>query len=91
VLAPGAAGGTRQIEALQKEKPDVMICGELNEWETSEYVRDLRYMGLKTSLIVLGHIVSEEPGLEWLEKWLQPQIPGIKVTHIPSNDAFTWV
>ncbi len=90
VLAPGAAGGTRQIEALQKEKPDVMICGELNEWETSEYVRDLRYMGLKTSLIVLGHIVSEEPGLEWLEKWLQPQIPGIKVTHIPSNDAFTW-
>lgn len=91
VLAPGAAGGTRQIEALQKEKPDVMICGELNEWETSEYIRDLRYMGLKTSLIVLGHIVSEEPGLEWLVKWLQPQIPAIKVTHIPSNDAFAWV
>ena len=90
VLAPGAAGGTRQIEAIQKEKPDVLICGELNEWETSEYIRDLRYMGLQTSLIVLGHIVSEEPGLEWLVKWLQPQIPGIHVTHIPSNDAFTW-
>lgn len=90
VLAPGAAGGTRQIEAIRKEKPDLFICGELNEWETSEYIRDLRYMGLKTSLIVLGHIVSEEPGLEWLVKWLQPQIPNIKVTHIPSNDAFTW-
>ncbi len=90
VLAPGAAGGARQIEAIQKEKPDVVICGELNEWETSEYIRDLRYMGLHTSLIVLGHIVSEEPGLEWLVKWLQPQIPGIQVTHIPSNDAFTW-
>ena len=90
VIAPGAAGGPRQIEALQKEKPDLFICGELNEWETSEYVRDLRYMGGKTALIVLGHIVSEEPGLEWLVKWLQPQIPGIKVTHIPSNDAFTW-
>lgn len=47
-------------------------------------------MGLKTSLIVLGHAVSEEPGLEWLVKWLQPQIPAIQVTHIPSNDAFTW-
>jgi putative NIF3 family GTP cyclohydrolase 1 type 2 len=91
VLAPGAAGGTRQIAAIQKEKPDVLICGELNEWETSEYIRDLRYMGLDTSLIVLGHIVSEEPGLEWLVKWLQPQIPGIQVTHIPSKDAFTWV
>ncbi len=47
-------------------------------------------MGLNTSLIVLGHIVREEPGLEWLVKWLQPQITGIRVTHIPSNDAFTW-
>jgi hypothetical protein len=45
-----AAGGTRQIAAIQKEKPDVLICGELNEWETSEYIRDLRYMGLKPLL-----------------------------------------
>lgn len=87
---PGAAGGRTQITALQKEKPDLLICGELNEWETSEYIRDLRSMGLKTSLLVLGHIVSEEPGLEWLEKWLQPQLPGIKITHIPLTDAFRW-
>ncbi|MCW3109976.1 MAG: NGG1p interacting factor [Segetibacter sp.] len=90
VIAPGASGGPRQIEAIRKEKPDLFICGELNEWETSEYIRDLRYSGGKTSLIVLGHIVSEEPGLQWLVKWLQPQIPDIKVTHIPSTDAFTW-
>lgn len=90
VIAPGAAGGSRQIEAIRNEEPDLFICGELNEWETSEYIRDLQYMGAKTSLIVLGHIVSEEPGLEWLVKWLQPQIPAIKVMHIPSTDAFTW-
>ena len=90
LLMPGASGGKSQITALLKVKPDLLICGELNEWETSEYVRDLRYTGSKTSLIVLGHIVSEEPGLEWLVKWLQPQIPNIQVTHIPSNDAFSW-
>lgn len=90
LLSPGAAGGNRQIQALQKEKPDLFICGELNEWETSEYIRDLRFMGSKTSLLVLGHIVSEEPGLEWLAKWLEPQVPGIRITHIPSKDAFTW-
>ena len=89
-LIPGAAGGRRQIEVLQKEKPDLLIVGELNEWETSEYVRDARYMGDKTALLVLGHIVSEEPGLEWTVQWLQPQVPGIKVTHIPSGDAFRW-
>ena len=90
VIMPGAAGGTRQMEALRKEKPDLFICGELNEWETSEYVRDKRSMGSSTSLLVLGHIVSEEPGLQWMVKWLQPQLPGIKITHIPSKDAFMW-
>jgi len=89
-LIPGAAGGRLQITALQKEKPDLLICGELNEWETSEYVRDLRSAGSKTALLILGHIVSEEPGLEWMVKWLQPQVPEIKITHIPSTDAFMW-
>jgi putative NIF3 family GTP cyclohydrolase 1 type 2 len=87
---PGAAGGRTQMNAIATEKPDLLIIGELEEWETSEYVRDLRSSGAKTALLVLGHIVSEEPGLEWLEKWLQPQIPAIKVTHIPSGDAFSW-
>jgi putative NIF3 family GTP cyclohydrolase 1 type 2 len=91
VLIPGAAGGRTQIAALEKEKPDLLIVGELNEWETSEYVRDLRHKGAKTSLLVLGHVVSEEPGLEWLAKWLQPQLPGVLVKHVPSTDAFSWV
>lgn len=90
VLIPGAADGRMQMAALMKEKPDLLIVGELSEWETSEYVRDLRHMGSKTSLLVLGHIQSEEPGLEWLATWLQPQLPGIPVTHIPSGDAFSW-
>lgn len=90
ILIPGAAGGRTQINALAAEKPDLLIVGELNEWETSEYIRDLRAAGGKTALLVLGHIVSEEPGLEWLVTWLQPQLPGIPVTHIPSGDAFKW-
>jgi putative NIF3 family GTP cyclohydrolase 1 type 2 len=89
-LLPGAAGGNRQITSIQKNKPDLLICGELNEWETSEYIRDQRAMGGKTSLIVLGHIVSEEPGLQWLLQWLRPQLNGIKITHLPSKDAFKW-
>ena len=90
VLAPGAAGGRLQISTLQKEKPDLLICGELSEWETPEYLRDARHMGIKTGLIVLGHAVSEEPGLRWLQQWLQPQLPGIKITHIPSGGPLLW-
>ena len=90
VLIPGAAGGRMQIESLEKEKPDLLVVGEVNEWETSEYVRDLRHTGAKTSLLVLGHIQSEEPGLEWLVNWLKPQLPEIPIQHIPSTDAFSW-
>src|SRR5687768_1155810 len=36
LLMPGAAGGRRQIEAMSKEQPDVLVCGEIQEWETAE-------------------------------------------------------
>lgn len=90
-ILPGASGGQNQISLVEKEKPDVLIAGEVHEWETAEYIRDARSFGSKTSLIVLGHSVSEEPGMQWLVKWLQPKIPAIKITHIASQDPFTWI
>ena len=90
VLMPGAAGGQRQIAAIQQYQPDLLIVGELNEWETSEYVRAAQYMGTKLSLIVVGHSVSEEPGMKWLVTVLKERVPGIPVTHLISGDAFYW-
>ena len=90
-ILPGAAGGQKQISLVEREKPDVLIVGEVHEWETAEYIRDARLLGSKTSLIILGHSVSEEPGMQFLVEWLQPKIPGMKITHIVSGDPFTWV
>ena len=87
-VLPGAAGGTMQIKLLQREKPDVLIVGEVHEWETAEYVRDARAMGTSMSLIVLGHAESEEPGMEWLVPWLQPKVGAIKVSHVASHNPF---
>lgn len=90
-LLPGAAGGQAQITLVENEQPDVLIVGEVHEWETAEYIRDAQALGSKTALIILGHSVSEEPGMDWLAEWLQPQIPNIPVTHITSGDPFTWL
>ena len=96
VLMPGAAGGPRQIAAIQHYRPDLLIVGELNEWETSEYVRDAQYLSrsggpnVGCALVVLGHSVSEEPGMAWLVPVLKEKVPGVPVTHIVSGDAFTW-
>ena len=63
---PGAAGGRSQITAIEKTQPDVIFCGEASEWETPEYVRDARRQGKKLSLVILGHIMSEAAGMEWV-------------------------
>lgn len=90
-LLPGASGGQKQISTVEINKPDVLIVGEVSEWETAEYIRDEKSFGGKTALIILGHSLSEEPGMEWVADWLQPKIPDMKITHITSGDPFTWL
>lgn len=91
LLMPGAAGGRSQITALQQTRPDVLLCGEVSEWETAEYVRDARASGQQLSLVVLGHEMSEDPGMEWLVTWLKDKVPGLPVTHISSGNPFSYV
>jgi putative NIF3 family GTP cyclohydrolase 1 type 2 len=90
-ILPGAWGGQRQVSAANIGKPDVLIVGEASEWETVEYIRDCRSLGHKISLIVLGHAVSEEPGMEWFVDWLHPKLEGISIAHVTSGDPFTWL
>jgi putative NIF3 family GTP cyclohydrolase 1 type 2 len=87
---PGAAGGKRQVSTLISNKADLLIVGESSEWETPEYIRDARALGKSVSMVVLGHAYSEEPGMEYLVQWLQPKLPGIKITHIAPGEPFTW-
>ena len=90
-MAFGYMDSKMQIAAIQKYKPDLILSGETREWETVERVRDGMLMGQKTSLLVLSHSVSEEAGMEYAAKWLQPKVPGVKVTHIASKNPFTFV
>jgi putative NIF3 family GTP cyclohydrolase 1 type 2 len=90
-LIPGAIGGRAQINLMKSESPDLLMVGEIQEWETSEYFRDLNAMGSQKSLVVLGHAVSEEPGMEWLSGWLKTRFPALGITHVASGDPFLWV
>jgi len=90
-ISLGAAGGQHQITLAETEKPDVLIVGESNEWETPEYFRDSQKLGKKTAYIILGHSVSEEQGMRWFATWLQPKLPELKITHIASGDPFKWL
>jgi len=87
LLLPGAVGGRRQIESIMKEKPDVLVCGESNEWETPEYVRAANELGIKLSMIEIGHSASEEGGSEFVKNWLIENMPGLPAFHIPSGNS----
>ena len=89
-LLPGAQGGQKQLSTGISSKADLIIVGESSEWETPEYIRDARALGKPVSLIVLGHAYSEEPGMEWLVQWLQPKLPGIRISHFASGEPFSW-
>ena len=91
LFLPGAAGGTTQITATARLKPDVLIVGEIQEWETAEYIRDAGAKGDSISLIILGHIASEEPGSEFMVEWLHKNFPSLKSTHIPSGNSLSFI
>jgi putative NIF3 family GTP cyclohydrolase 1 type 2 len=86
-LMVGAAGGEAQIQFARETGVEVLVVGELAEWETSEYVRDANHAGLGRAVLILGHAASEEPGMKWLAEWLRPRFPAVTVTHVPLRDA----
>lgn len=86
-LLLGAWGGRKQIEALSRPDIDVLICGEINEWDINEYTRDAVRLGLNKSLVVVGHAASEEEGMNHLAEWLRARVPGVDITHIPTGNV----
>ena len=91
-LMVGSTGGRWQIRKLGTQDVDVLLSGEIAEWETCEYVRDAIAQGKKKALIVLGHANSEEPGMAYLVEWLRERFPEPPtITHVPVGDPFTFV
>jgi putative NIF3 family GTP cyclohydrolase 1 type 2 len=90
-LLPGCPGRNAQIGTLAQSEIDVVITGEISEWETSEYVRDATRLGQGKGLLVLGHAASEEPGMRWVTPWLQARLPGIAIRFVPTGKLFHWV
>ena len=90
-LAPGAGGGRWHMRFLGEGGIDVLIAGEIKEWETSEYARDAVRMGRKQGLIVMGHAAGEEPGMAYLVAWLGERVADVAATHVPAGDAFRYM
>jgi putative NIF3 family GTP cyclohydrolase 1 type 2 len=85
----GAPGGQRHIQMLAGDEVEVLIAGEANEWETYLYAHDATLQGRNKAVIFLGHIKSEEAGMEYCAGWLRGFITGVPVHFIENLPNFT--
>jgi len=86
LLGPGYATPRMTTEA------DVVIGGEQQEadggFDNVEYVADAASLGMPKGLIMLGHVISEQPGMEDLAKWMETFVKGIPIQYVPADEPF---
>lgn len=85
---PGAAGSAKQIELLERDDVEALLIGETPEWETVEYVADAVAEHKPKALVILGHIPSEQAGMEECARWLKTFITEVPVEFIPASEPF---
>lgn len=87
-FAAGAPGGQKHIQMLQSSKIEVLVAGEAPEWETYLYANDAVQQNRNKAVIFLGHIKSEEAGMEYCAGWLKKFIHNIPVYFIENKANF---
>lgn len=87
-FSPGAPGSMHHINCFNNKNADLVIGGEVSQWETYEYVRDAVAQGKNKAIIFLGHIPSENVGMEYCGNWLKTIITEVPVKFIESGLAY---
>lgn len=87
-FSAGASGSRQHLTMLQEPDINVVIAGEVPQWETYEYVRDAVSQGRGKALILLGHIPSEEAGMEYAAEWINGFINEIPVSFVESGPSY---
>lgn len=67
---------------------DVLVIGETREWELVEYAQDTIASGQKKALIMVGHMMSEQWGMNYCAEWLKSFITEIPVEFLPMEEPF---
>jgi putative NIF3 family GTP cyclohydrolase 1 type 2 len=82
--------GVSPLAATMKSLPDadVILAGETREWESVEYAQDTVAAGRKKGMIMVGHILSEDPGMNLCADWLRTLVHEAPVRWLPAVDPY---
>jgi putative NIF3 family GTP cyclohydrolase 1 type 2 len=87
-FAAGAPGSPTHIRFLENQDVDAVLAGESPQWETYEYMRDAVSQGRNKAIIFLGHINSEEAGMDYCAQWLGTFIKDLPVHFVECGPAY---
>jgi putative NIF3 family GTP cyclohydrolase 1 type 2 len=90
-VSSGTAGMGYSMGRFSKDV-DVVIIGEQVEtggaYDATEYALDAAFFGQSKGQIILGHAISEEPGMEDVAEWLRTFVNEVPVKFIRSGEPY---
>ena len=86
----GLLPGYTMIQASIAMLPgvDVIVAGEVQEWESATYAQDVAFAGVKKGFISIGRVVNEAPGMQVCADWLKTIVPEVPVRFISAGDPY---
>ena len=79
----GGLGGAQNLE-----QADVVVIGEAQDWDLPMFVQDSIAAGRKKAFIVIGHVLSEQWGMEYAADWLRGFVKEIPVRYVPIIEPY---
>jgi putative NIF3 family GTP cyclohydrolase 1 type 2 len=86
----GLLPGYTTIQAAIAMLPtvDVIVAGEVQEWESATYAQDVAFAGVKKGFISIGRVVNEAPGMQICADWLKTFVPEVPIKFIAAGDPY---
>ena len=67
---------------------DMIVAGEVREWENTHYAADMFTAGEKRALVTIGRVASEEPGMRACADWLKTVVKEVPARWIDAGDPY---
>jgi len=67
---------------------DLIVAGEVREWENTHYAADIYTAGEKRGLVTIGRVASEDPGMRACAAWLGTLVKEVPARWITAGDLY---
>ena len=86
LLFPGSMNAATMWQRYSEV--DMIVAGEVREWENTHYAADMFTAGEKRALVTIGRLVSEEPGMRVCAEWLKTVVKEVPAKWIGVGDPY---